>query len=168
MTPRSVPKRPKMLPRRLQDGLEAVFFSHRFLSSMLVRFGSDFGAILEPFWEPKSVILGIDFWMIFHVVPGSPQERPKSGQEPPKRGPRAPKSPPREAQERPRTSQECPKSGQEAPKSGKKGPKTAPRGPKGQRKDNEGRASEASGRKESEKITRAVQAKQAAETRAKR
>ena len=168
MTPRSVPKRPKMLPRRLQDGLEAMFFSHRFLSSILIRFGSDLGAILEPFWEPTSVIFGIDFWMIFHVVPGTPQERPKSAQEPPKRGPRAPKSPPREAQERPRAPQECPKSGQEQPKSGKKGPKRAPRGPKGQRKDNEGRASEAGGIKESEKITRAVQAKQAAEKRAKR
>ena len=35
-------------------------------------------------------------------------------------------------------------------------------------KDNEGLASDAGGRKESEKITRAVQAKQAAEKRAKR
>ena len=49
MTPRSVPRRPKIIPRRLQGGLEEVLFSHRFLSSILVRFGSDFGAILEAF-----------------------------------------------------------------------------------------------------------------------
>ena len=57
MTLRSVPKRPKMLPRRLQDGLEAMFFSHRFLSSILIRFGSDLGAILEPFWSPNRSFL---------------------------------------------------------------------------------------------------------------
>ena len=43
-----------------------------------------------------------------------------------------------------------------------------PRRAKRERKDNEARASEAGGRKESEKITRAVQAKQAAEKKAKR
>ena len=129
------------------------------------------------------ILFCIDFWLLFGaiLIPcfggalGSPSRSflasifddfLMSFQDRPKSGPRAAKSLPREAQERPRTSQECPKSGQEAPKSGKKGPKTAPRGPKGQRKDNEGRASEASGRKENEKITRAVQAKQAAEKRA--
>ena len=106
MTPRSVPKRPKMLPRRLQDGLEAMFFSHRFLSSILIRFGSDLGAMLEPFWEPKSIIFGIDFWMIFHVVPGTPQERPRASQERPKSSQEPPKSGPRAAQERPRAAQE--------------------------------------------------------------
>ena len=40
--------------------------------------------------------------------------------------------------------------------------------PKREQKDNEGLASEAGGRKESEKITRAVQAKHAAEKRAEK
>ena len=48
-SPRSVPKRPKIVPKRLQDGLEEPFFSHRFSVSILVRFGSDLGAILEAF-----------------------------------------------------------------------------------------------------------------------
>ena len=65
MTPRAVRKRPKIAPRRLQDDLEEVFFSHRFLSSILVGLGFDFGSLWAPFWEPKSVILGIDFLLNF-------------------------------------------------------------------------------------------------------
>ena len=61
MTPRGDPKRPQIAPRRLQDDLEEVFFSHRFLSSILVGLGFDFGSFWAPFWEPKSVILGIVF-----------------------------------------------------------------------------------------------------------
>ena len=106
MTPRSVTKRLKILPRRLQDGLEEVFFSHRFLSSILVRFGIDFGAIWDPFWEPKSVIFGIDFLMIFACRS--------------KITPRAAKSLPRASQERPGAAQERPGAAQESPKSGKK------------------------------------------------
>ena len=56
MTPRSVPKRLKILPRRLQDGLEEVFFSHRFLSSILVRFGSVLGSIWVSFGSPFAVL----------------------------------------------------------------------------------------------------------------
>ena len=61
MTPRGDPKRPKIAPKRSQDGFGSVLFSHRFLSSILVGFGFDFGSLWAPFWEPKSVILGIVF-----------------------------------------------------------------------------------------------------------
>jgi len=61
MTPRGDPKRPKIAPKRFQDGFGSVLFSHRFLSSILVGFGFDFGSLWAPFWEPKSVILGIVF-----------------------------------------------------------------------------------------------------------
>ena len=65
MTPRGDPKRPKIAPKRFQDGFGSVLFSHRFLSSILVGFGFDFGSLWAPFSEPKSVIFGIDFLMIF-------------------------------------------------------------------------------------------------------
>ena len=91
MRPRAVTKRPKIAPRQPQDGLEHRFFSYRFLSSIFVGFGSDFGSLWAPFWEPKSVILGIDFWMIFacrsKIAPRavkSAQERPRATQEGPK------------------------------------------------------------------------------------
>ena len=116
LTPRSIPKRPKIVLRRPQDGLEEVFFSHRFLSSILIRFGVDFGSLWASFWEPKSVIFGIVFLMIFacrsEIAPRaakSCQERPKSSPRPPKSGQRAPKRRPR-----------APKSGRERPKSGRK------------------------------------------------
>ena len=47
------------------------------LVSFLLLFWVDFGLILGGFWEPRAVILGIDFLMMFRY-------RPKSG-------PRAPK-----------------------------------------------------------------------------
>ena len=93
MSPRAATKRPKIAPRQPQDDLEDSFFSHRFLSSILVRFGSDFGSLWAPFWEPKSVILGIYFWMIFACRS--------------KIAPRAAKSPPRAPQERPSWPQEA-------------------------------------------------------------
>ena len=58
MTPRSVPKRPKIAPKRFQGGLEEVFFAHRFLSAIFVHFGSDFGSLwgpFGPFWRSKIV-----------------------------------------------------------------------------------------------------------------
>ena len=102
LTPRSIPKRPKIVLRRPQDGLEEVFFSHRFLSSILVGLGVDLGSLWAPFWEPTSVILGIDFLMIFACRSKIAPRAPKSGQEHPKSSPRAPKSGLRGAQERPR------------------------------------------------------------------
>ena len=146
MTPRLVTKQPKILPRRLQDGLEEVFFSHCFLSSIFIRFGVDFGAIRDPFWEPKSVMFGIYFLMVFacgsKIVPRAA-----------KSGPRAAKSLPRASQERPRAAQERPREPQERQKVTQEGPraaKTDPRGAQEVRKENE---------KDNEKITRAVQAK---------
>ena len=69
---------------------------------------------------------------------------------------------------RPRAAQEHPRAAQERPKRAKIGPKQAKSENTTKIQVNEGRASEAGGRKESEKITRAVQAKQAAEKRANR
>ena len=88
-----------------------MFFSHRFLSSILIGFWSDFGSIWAPFWEPNSVTLGIGVLMIFAC-------RSKSGPRAPKSTPRAAKSRPRVAQERPRAAQEHPKSGPRAAYSG--------------------------------------------------
>ena len=157
MTPRRHPRRPKIDPRRLQDDLQEVFFSHRFLSSILVGLGSDFGSQKGTRRESKSVIFGIDFSLIFTC-------RSKIAPRATKRGPRAP-------QERPRAAQEEPKSGQERPREPQERQKVtqeAPRHARRERKENEGRASEAGSRKESEKIKRAMQAKQAAKKKAKR
>ena len=100
MDPRWVPKRPKIVPRRLQDGLMPFLCSNRFLHCFFVAFWIDFGAILAPFRELKSVILGIDFWMIFACRSKSAQERPKSAQERPKSAPRTPQERPRSLQGR--------------------------------------------------------------------
>jgi hypothetical protein len=118
-----------------------MFFWHRFLSSILVGLGFDFGSLWAPFWEPKSVIFGIDFLMIFACRSEIAPRAAKSCQEPPKSSPRAPKSGPRGAQERPKTAQERPREPQERQKVTQEGP----RRPKRKRKDNEGRASEAGG-----------------------
>ena len=163
MTPRRHPRRPKIDPRRLQDDLQEVFFSHRFLSSILVGLGSDFGSQKGAPREPKSVIFGIDFSLIFTCRskiapraakrgPRAPQERPRAAQEEPKSGPRAPKRAPRAAKSDPRG----PKTPEKRAKR-KRGPCKRSRQPKRERKDKEGHASEAGGQKESEKITRAVQ-----------
>ena len=116
MSPRAVTKRPKIAPRQPQDGLEHRFFSYRFLSSILVGFGFDFGSLWAPFWEPKSVIFGIDFLMIFACRSKIAPRAAKSPQEPPKSPPRAPKSGPRGAPERPRAAQERPRAAHERPK----------------------------------------------------
>ena len=108
LTPRSIPKRPKIVLRRPQDGLEEVFFSHRFLSSILIRFGVDFGSLWASFWEPKSVIFGIVFLMIFACRSKSGPRAAKSGQKRPKRGQKWAKSSPRAA----KSSQKHPKSDQ--------------------------------------------------------
>jgi len=89
MSPRAPTKRPKIAPRQPQDDLEDSFFSHRFLSSILVRFGSDFGSLWAPFLEPKSVIFGIDFWMIFACRSKIAPRAAKSSARAPKSLPRA-------------------------------------------------------------------------------
>jgi len=90
LSSRAVKKQPKIIPKRLQGDLEEVFFSYRFLSSILIRFFFDFASLWPPFWESKSVILGIDFWMIFacrsKIVPRAAKSGPRAAQEA-KKGP---------------------------------------------------------------------------------
>ena len=113
MSPRAATQRPKIDPKQPQDDLEEVFFSHGCSSSILVRFGCDFGPLWAPFLEPKSVIFRIDFWMIFacrsKIAPGAAPEPPRASQE--RR--RAAQERPREPQERPKSDPKRPKSGQE-------------------------------------------------------
>ena len=108
-------------------GSISVRFSHCFLHQFLVDLGVDLGIISGGFGGSKSVILGIDFGMIFVCRPKSAQERPKSSQESPKGGPRAPKSDPRAPQDQPRAAQERPRALQERPKSGSRATKSCPR-----------------------------------------
>ena len=104
-----------------------MFFSHRFLSSILIRLGIDFGSLWASFWVPKSVMLGIDFLMIFACRLKSAQECPKSAQERPKSAPRAPQERPRSRQERPKRGPRVPKSTPRAPPKRPRTPKNAPR-----------------------------------------
>ena len=105
VTSRGHRKRPKSNSRRSQDGLKEVLFRCSIFSSILVRFGTHFGAILGPqdghFWGR---------FLLFFCM--SPQGRPKRRQEAPKGAPGGPKRLPR------------------GPKSAQKGPQEAPRGPK--------------------------------------
>ena len=116
MSPRAVTKQLKIAPRRPQDGLEDSSFSYRFLSSILVGFGSDVGSLWASFLEPKSVIFGIDFWMIFAC-------RSKIAPRAAKSLPRASEERPRAAQERPREPQERQKVTQERPRAAKSDPR---------------------------------------------
>ena len=65
LTPRGDRKWTKIAPRWPQDGLISVLFSFRFLYRFFVVCWFNFGAILGDFWEPKSIIFGIYFCMIF-------------------------------------------------------------------------------------------------------
>ena len=56
-----------------------LLFSHRFFDRFLVALGSHFGSILGPFWGSKSVIFGIDFFMIFACRSKSAPRASKSG-----------------------------------------------------------------------------------------
>ena len=86
-------------------------------------FWTDFGAILGGFWEPKSVIFGIDFLLIFTCRSKSGPRAAQSGPRAAKSRPRAPKSAPRAAQERPRAAQERPGAAQERPKAAQERPR---------------------------------------------
>ena len=100
--PKAAPKapqdRPKIAPRWPQV-LKRYFFDARFR----LRFWCVLGPILDPFWVPKSVILGVDFGSFFgrrsrtvlrapQEAPRAPQELLKRPQERPKNAPRSPKS----------------------------------------------------------------------------
>ena len=114
------PRRPKIDPRRLQDDLQDLLFSTSFLSSILVRLGSDFGSIWAPSWPPfgsqnlhkcrgSADPVELKTTLTTHDGPRRPQEAPKTPQELPKSLPR----PPRSSQERPK---DPPKDSQTHPK----------------------------------------------------
>ena len=102
LSPRGDPKRPKIVPRRPQDGLISILCSLRFSHRFLITFCLDFGGIWGGLREPRSVIFGIDFHM-------SCQDRPKSGQERPKSRPRGQKGTQKAAKRHPRASKKTPK-----------------------------------------------------------
>ena len=125
------PRRPKIDPRRLQDDLQDLLFSTSFLSSILVRLGSDFGSILAPSWPPfgsqnrpkcraSADLVELKTTLTTHDGPRRPQEAPKTPQEPPKSRPRPSKTPKRP----PKTPQNDQKSTQDTPKTTKNRPKT--------------------------------------------
>ena len=152
-------------PRSLQDSSKTILERCLFRVDLGLRFWLVWGSILAPFGRPfgspnQSFLPSFfdDFCMSF-------QDRPKSGQEPP----RAPQEPPKSAQERPKRSPRAAKSGPRAPKSGPRAAKRGPRPAKSEQTSKKHKPRkpskqfvETGGRKESEKITRAVQAKQAA------
>ena len=83
-------KRPKITPRRLQDGLKEVLFRCSKLRSILVRFGLDFGCLLGGLLAPKR---GPKIDQIRVPEQGRPQEAPRRPQEAPRELPRGPKKP---------------------------------------------------------------------------
>ena len=106
-------KRPKIAPRRPQDGLKEVLFRCSKLRSILVRFGLDFGCLLGGLLAPKR---GPKIDQIHVPEQGRPQEAP-----------RRPQEAPREPQETLKRPQEGSK---RAPKRPQEAPKRAPRGTK--------------------------------------
>ena len=102
MPPRRHPRRAKIAPRRLQDDLQELLFSSSFLSSILVRLGSDFDFNLAPLGRPKAAIRGdlrpLKLPKTTHDDQDGlkmPQDAPKTPQDPAKSRPRLPKVPPR-------------------------------------------------------------------------
>ena len=93
---------------------------HRFIFRIVVCI--DLEVDLGGFGGFKSIILGVEFGMMFAY-------RFKSGPRAAKRAPRAAKSRPRGRQELPKSGQEGPKSSQESPKSGPRTPPRAKTGP---------------------------------------
>ena len=95
--------------------------SHRFWHRFVVHLGVDLRLILGGFGRSKSVILGVDFCMIFACRPKSgpraPQEQPRVAQGRPQSAQESPKGSPRAAQERPKGGQERLQSDQLLPKS---------------------------------------------------
>ena len=86
------------------------------------------------FWEPKSVILGIDFWMIFACRSKTAPRPPKCAPRPPKRHPRGTKRHPRPPKRHPKGTKRHPKAPQEHQKAPKKHPKGTQKAPKSTQK----------------------------------
>ena len=105
-TPRWPPKCPKIVPRRLQEGLGKHLFSTSFLPSILVRFWYRFGSLLAPFWASKTTLKSI-------------QKSIKNRL--------AARWPPRPLQDRPRVSQDAPRTPRDPLKTPQDPPKTLPK-----------------------------------------
>ena len=78
MPPRAVTKRAKIAPRRSQDGLMSVLFSHRFLHRFYwfwVRFWCHLGGLLGG---PNPSFLASIFHRFLRVVPRAAQEWPRA------------------------------------------------------------------------------------------
>ena len=100
--PKTTQDRPKIAPRRLQDDLQELLFSSSFLSSILLRLGSDFDFNLAPLGRPKAAARGglrpLKLPKTTHDDQDGlkmPQDAPKTPQDPAKSRPRPPKVPPR-------------------------------------------------------------------------
>ena len=106
LTPRRRPRRPKIDPRRLQDDLQELLFSTSFLSSILLRLGSDFCLMLASLWGAK--FGGAPGLSNTKIAPNThdgprrfqdrlrgPQDRPRCPQEVPKTPPKTPQTPPK-------------------------------------------------------------------------
>ena len=135
VTSRGHRKRPKIGPRRSQDGLEEVLFRCSILSSILVRFWSDFGSLLGP----QMGHFGGRFLAFFRT---SPQWRPKSA---PRGAKRLQKGAPGGPKRRPRGLKSAQKGAQEAPKR----PQEAKRASKPKKKQKEAKESTRSRKKQS-------------------
>ena len=85
-------KRPKIAPRRPQDGLKEVLFRCSISSSILVRFGTHFGAILAPQVGHVGGRFSLFFWTSPQEVP---KRLPRGRQETPKRHPSIQETPKR-------------------------------------------------------------------------
>ena len=109
VTSRGHRKRPKIAPRRSQDGLKEVLFRCSILCSLLVRFWFDFGAVLAP----QMGHFGGGFSLFFRT---SLQGRPKIASRGAKRLEKAARETPRESREAPRAPKKVPKRPQEAPR----------------------------------------------------
>ena len=100
--PKTTQDRPKIAPRRLQDDLQELLFSSSFLSSILLRLGSDFDFNLAPLGHPKAAGRGdlrpLKLPKTTHDDQDGlkmPQDAPKTPQDPAKSRPRPQKVPPR-------------------------------------------------------------------------
>ena len=125
--PKTTQDRPKIAPRRLQDDLQELLFSSSFLSSILLRLGSDFDFNLAPLGHPKAAIRGFlrplklpktthddqDGLKMPQDAPKTPQDSAKSRPRPPKVPPRPPSDAPKRPQIDPRHPQNNQKSTQD-------------------------------------------------------
>ena len=116
-------KRPKIGPRRPQDGLQEVLFRCSKLRSILVRFGLDFGCLLGSLLAPKK---GPKIDQIRVPEQGRPQEAPRRPQEAPRELPRGPNKPSESLKRPQKLAQEAPEGPKRALKRHQEPPPTGP------------------------------------------